>query len=149
VVSLDGAVQPLHLKFPVGVPVLWFLPDPSLIDTVEAAGRLQASPGQFRAFRAVRDAQRDSLLARAAAGSFAAVIEGARHYQFSDLPLLLGDPPVERVTLPSSRVVEILRAYVVRFLALRAGQASPGELERLGRRYPEVRPVERRRGGGL
>jgi dienelactone hydrolase len=149
VISLDGVVQPLHLRFSVDVPVLWFLPDPSLIDSVEAADRLNATPQRFRAFRTLRDAQRDSLLAQAPAGSFAATIAGVRRYQFSDLPLVLGDPPAAGVSLPASRVVEILRAYVVRFLAVRAGRAGPDELERLGRRYPEVRPVEPSQEGRL
>lgn len=152
VVNLDGAVQPIHLQFPVGIPVLWFLRDPSLVDSVQAARSLRATPQQFRAFRQVRDAQRDSLVGRAAPGTFAATIQGARNYQFSDLPLVLGDPTVGGVgggPIPADRVAEILRAYVVRFLAVRAGQAGPDELDGLGRRYPEVQPLARNPEAGM
>ena len=40
------------------------------------------------------------------------------------------------------RAIEIVRTYVVRFLAIRMGQADVEELELLGRRFPEVRILE-------
>lgn len=118
VVGLAGTVRPIHTRFPVNIPVLWVAAEGSPADGAGVA-------------------RRDTVMARARLGSAVASVAGAVSDHFSDLPVLFGPPPGGG-TLAPLRGIDILRTYVVRFLAGLIGQADPGELERLGRRFPEV-----------
>ena len=115
------------------------------MDSASEARNLRASAVQFRTFRRQLDAYRDSLMSRAPEGSYVFSIAGSRGDHFSDLPVVFGEPPSAAGVIDPSRVVDIVRAYVVRFLVIQAGQANAGDLERLAQRYPEVELVQRRK----
>jgi hypothetical protein len=120
------------------------LQDGSSMDSTSAARNLRASAVQFRTFMRQLDAYRDTLMSQAPEGSYVVSIAGSRGSHFSDLPVLFGEPRSAAEVLDPSRAVDIVRTYVVRFLAVLAGQANAGALERLAQRYPEVEFVNRR-----
>lgn len=144
VINLNGPARSIHTGFPLNVPVLWMLQDRSSMDSASAARNLRASAVEFRTFMKRLDAYRDALMSQAPEGSYVFSIAGSRSNHFSDLPVVFGEPRSAAGVIDPSRVVDIVRAYVVRFLAVQAGQANAAELERLARRYPEVEFVKRR-----
>ncbi len=145
VINLDGPARSIHTGFSLNVPVLWMFQDRSSMDSAAAAQNLRASAVQFRTFMRQLDAYRDTLMSRAPEGSYVVSIAGSRGRHFSDLPVVFGEPRSAAGVIDPSRVVDIVRTYVVRFLAVQAGQANAGELERLAQRYPEVELVKRRK----
>ena len=110
-----------------------------MMDSVSAAQNLRASPRLFRSFMRQLDANQDTLMSRAQPGSYLVSILRSHHNHFSDLPVAFGEPEGVVGFMDARRAVDIVRTYVVRFLAARMGQADVGELELLGRRFPEVR----------
>ena len=115
------------------------------MDSASAAQNLRASAVQFRTFMRQLDVNRDTLMSRAPEGSYVVSIAASRGSHFSDLPVVFGEPRSAAGVIDPSRVVDIVRTYVVRFLAVQAGQANAGELERLTQRYPEVELVRGRK----
>ena len=138
VVNLDGNARSIHTARPMPVPVLWMQQDPSLMDSAQAARALRATPRGFTQFMTYMDANRDTVMSGAPVGSHLAVVGGAHHDHFSDLRLVFGEPPGANGFIAPERALDIVRTYVVSFLAVQLGRASAGTLERLGRRYPEV-----------
>ena len=115
--------------------------DRALMDSTQAARNLSATSEQFARFMQRLDATQDSLLSRATAGSYLATIVGAQSDHFSDLPVVFGATSRFTGVIAARRAMDIVRTYVVAFLARHMGQALAGELERLSARYPEVRLV--------
>ena len=119
VVNLAGTARAAHTRFPVNIPVLWMTQDGSMSDSTAVA-------------------RRDTVMGRARLGSYVASIAGAVSDHFSDLPLVFGTVSPGGGAMAPERGAEIVRTYVVRFLATLIGRADPRELERLTQRYPEV-----------
>lgn len=138
VVNLNGTARAAHTRFPVNIPVLWMRQDRSLLDSTAAARDLNVSVATLAAFLSRLDARRDTVMGRAWLGSYLASIGGVLPSHFSDLPVVFGQIPRRGGVLEPQRGMEIVRAYVVRFLAALIDRADPRELERLNRRYPEV-----------
>ncbi len=145
VVNLDGTARNVHTRFPMRVPVFWMQQDRSMMDSVSAARNLQTSQRLFRDFMLQLDANQDTLMSSAQPGSYVVSIRGSYHNHFSDLPVVFGEPDGVVGFMDPRRAVEIVRTYVVRFLAATLGQADVEELETLGRRFPEVRVLEARK----
>jgi hypothetical protein len=112
--------------------------DRSLLDSTAAARDLNVSAATLAAFLSRLDARQDTVMGRAWLGSYVASIGGALPSHFSDLPVVFGQNPRRGGVLEPQRGSEIVRAFVVRFLAALIDRADPSELERLNRRYPEV-----------
>ena len=141
-VNLDGAARNVNARFSMPAPVLWMQQDRSTMDSVSAARNVRAPLRLFRNFMRELDANQDTLMSRAQPGSYVVAIQGSRHNHFSDLPVVFGEPDGVVGFMDPRRAMEIVRTYVVRFLAIRMGQADVEELELLGRRFPEVRILE-------
>ncbi len=139
VVNLDGAARNINARLPMPVPVFWMQRDRSMMDSVSAARNLRASRRVFRNFRQQLDANQDTLMSQAQPDSYVVSILRFHNNHFSDLPVAFGEPEGVVGFMDARRAVDIVRTYVVRFLAARMGQADVEELELLGRRFPEVR----------
>ncbi len=139
VVNLDGMARNVHARLPMLVPVLWMQQDRSMMDSVSAARNLRASRRLFRNFMRRLDTNQDTLMSRAPPGSYVVSILRSHDDHFSDLPVAFAEPGRVVGFIDARRAVDIVRTYVVRFLAARMGQADVEELELLGRRFPEVR----------
>ena len=140
-VVLDGTARTVHLGPRFDVPTLWMVQDRALMDSTRAARGLSATPEEFARFMQRLDATQDSLLSRATAGSYLATVVGAQSNHFSDLPVVFGATSGFAGVIAARRAMDIVRTYVVAFLARHMGQALAGELERLSANYPEVRLV--------
>jgi hypothetical protein len=119
VVNLAGTTRSVHTRFPVNIPVLWMDQHRSMLDSIGVV-------------------RRDTVMGRARLGSYVASIAGIVPDHFSDLPLVFGPASQGVGAVAPRRAVEIVRTYVVRFLAVLIGRADPREMERLTQRYPEV-----------
>jgi dienelactone hydrolase len=138
VVNLDGTARSIHAARPMRVPVLWMQQDRSMMDSAQAARTLRATPRGFTEFMTYLDANQDTVMGGAPPGSHLAVVGRTHRDHFSDLSLVFGESAGASGFIAPERALDIVRTYVVSFLAVQLGRAGPATLERLGRRYPEV-----------